>query len=84
MSLISAFDNPRNMENSHPLLYCRIHNTAKFEAHKDIYKLNFELSNKEKLMSLVRNDTKNIQIRQPGEEGKTLHPVSRFSRNKGH
>jgi hypothetical protein len=48
MSLIPAFDDPSNMENFH-LLLCRIHNSAKFEAHQDIYKLNFEQQRKKKI-----------------------------------
>lgn len=45
MSLIQAFDDPSSMEIFH-LLLCRIHNPAKFEAHQDIYKRNFEQQRK--------------------------------------
>jgi len=47
MSLIQAFDDPSSMEIFH-LLLCRIHNPAKFEAHQDIYKRNFEQQRKKK------------------------------------
>lgn len=71
------------MENSHPLVFYRLHNSAKFVAHWDIYRLNSETWKKEILTSLLRIFIESIQMKQCDEESRSQNSISSFFRNKG-
>lgn len=71
------------MENSHPLVFYRLHNSAKFVAHWDIYRLNSETWKKEILTSLLRIFIESIPMKQCDEESRSQNSILAFSGTRG-